>query len=379
MKKLVALGLSVVMIFSLVIVNTSATENSSNIPFIEEYALNFMRTSQNDDDIELLTVKEMYDLDDNITGYYVLFQKDATPAGYVLISMLVEGNPVVDFALEGAGIFESNNNALLGKAQAKLVYTGPDCIFFDNGTNFLYSVMDRTSVNKTAVEKNYQQYIKSIDRATVLSGDGSIYDGVIDWSDAGLDTSSVFKINDFGAGTDYWKMETFSGGGVCAPTAGTNILWYWGFGRGASSVTSKVSNISGNLNKASHIFDVLYDGMGTTTIGGTWDTKVPDGYEEFFGESAGQGTWNYATISKSSSYNVYKDALDEQCPIHLQIRMNNNPFTTNGHDLFNFGYASGTDGTQYLFVMDGWNTYGRFVKYSYYPVVKGYKIWVNSN
>ena len=224
--------------------------------------------------------------------------------------------------------------------------------------------MDRTSVNKTAVEKNYQQYIKSIDRATVLSGDGSIYDGVIDWSDAGLDTSSVFKINDFGAGTDYWKMETFSGGGVCAPTAGTNILWYWGFGRGASSVTSKVSNISGNLNKASHIFDVLYDGMGTTTIGGTWDTKVPDGYEEFFGESAGQGTWNYATISKSSSYNVYKDALDEQCPIHLQIRMNNNPFTTNGHDLFNFGYASGTDGTQYLFGMDGWNTYGRFVKYS---------------
>lgn len=116
MKKLVALSLSVVMIFSLVIVNTSATENSSNIPFIEEYALNFMRTSQNDDDIELLTVKEMYDLDDNITGYYVLFQKDATPAGYVLISMLVEGNPVVDFALEGAGIFESNNNALLGKA-----------------------------------------------------------------------------------------------------------------------------------------------------------------------------------------------------------------------------------------------------------------------
>lgn len=46
MKKLVALSLSVVMIFSLVIVNTSATENSSNIPFIEEYALNFMRTSQ---------------------------------------------------------------------------------------------------------------------------------------------------------------------------------------------------------------------------------------------------------------------------------------------------------------------------------------------
>lgn len=66
MKKLVALSLSVVMIFSLVIVNTSATENSSNIPFIEEYALNFMRTSQNDDDIELLTVKEMYDLVNNI-------------------------------------------------------------------------------------------------------------------------------------------------------------------------------------------------------------------------------------------------------------------------------------------------------------------------
>lgn len=42
----------------------------------------------------------------------------------------------------------------------------------------------------------------------------------------------------------------------------------------------------------------------------------------------------------------------------------------------NFGYAKSTTGTQYLFVMDGWNTYGRFVKFNYYPYFFGYKIWV---
>ena len=42
----------------------------------------------------------------------------------------------------------------------------------------------------------------------------------------------------------------------------------------------------------------------------------------------------------------------------------------------NFGYAQSTTGTQYLYVMDSWRTYGRFVKFNYYPYFFGYKIWV---
>ena len=42
------------------------------------------------------------------------------------------------------------------------------------------------------------------------------------------------------------------------------------------------------------------------------------------------------------------------------------------------GYGESTKGTDYLFVMDGWYPYGRFVDFDYYPIVKGLAVWVGS-
>lgn len=64
------------------------------------------------------------------------------------------------------------------------------------------------------------------------------------------------------------------------------------------------------------------------------------------------------------------------CPIHLMLRFDDNSWARNMHDVFAIGYANSTSGTQYLLVMAGWNNHGRFVKYSYYGGIKGYKIWV---
>lgn len=72
----------------------------------------------------------------------------------------------------------------------------------------------------------------------------------------------------------------------------------------------------------------------------------------------------------------FKDALKDQCPVHLQLRFSNNPFATDGHDVFCFGFANSVNGEPYLFVMDGWENSGRFVKFRYFPVIKGYKIFV---
>lgn len=46
------------------------------------------------------------------------------------------------------------------------------------------------------------------------------------------------------------------------------------------------------------------------------------------------------------------------------------------HCVFAFGYAKSNTSTDYLFVMDGWNTGGKFVQYDYYDWVSGYKIYV---
>ena len=47
-----------------------------------------------------------------------------------------------------------------------------------------------------------------------------------------------------------------------------------------------------------------------------------------------------------------------------------------GHDVMTIGYGESTKGTDYLFVMDGWYPYGRFVDFDYYPIVKGLAVWV---
>jgi hypothetical protein len=47
--------------------------------------------------------------------------------------------------------------------------------------------------------------------------------------------------------------------------------------------------------------------------------------------------------------------------------------------MFAFGYANSTSGENYIFVMDGWNNYGRFVKFNYYPYFYETKIWIKGD
>ena len=70
-------------------------------------------------------------------------------------------------------------------------------------------------------------------------------------------------------------------------------------------------------------------------------------------------------------------AIDNDCPIHTMLR-NENIFST-GHDVMTFGYGESNRGVKYLFVMDGWYDYGRFVYFDYYPIVKGIKVWVGED
>lgn len=117
--------------------------------------------------------------------------------------------------------------------------------------------------------------------------------------------------------------------------------------------------------------------MLTNNSGGTWDPLVLNGYQKYFQTIPQQGgIWNYRYITYSNGYSAFVNALKDNCPIHLMLRFDDNSWARNMHDVFAIGYANSTSGTQYLLVMAGWNNHGRFVKYSYYGGIKGYKIWV---
>lgn len=378
MKRFLAFLLSITLCISLAIPAFAAdsTSNSNIIPDteVQNYALHFMTASQNNDNIIIDDFIHLYAPNNQLTGYYVTFTNGGTPAGYILLSLISGEDPIVEFAFEGTGPLTTgsahkevmaitNSTSANTEQESKILYTGAGQLYVPTQQNTLYSIYD-------------QEYVSAVSR--ISSNDKvDIYDGIIDWSEANIDSNSQFKINNFGAGTDYWLMTDFSSGGVCTPTAATNVLWYWGKQRGCSSVMDKVSSSNSDSEKAKAIFDTLFNAMGTDTEDGTYDSKIPNGYKTFFGEASGKGTWSYQKISNGSSYSTYQTALKDHCPIHLVLHTKNGIFDKgSGHCVMNFGYAQSTTGTQYLFVMDGWNTYGRFVKFNYYPYFFGYKISV---
>ena len=371
MKKLLTLLLSLALFIPLSISAFAAddTTNSNIISDdeVQSYALNFMTTSQSNENITIDNFIHLYDTTDQLTGYYITFSNHETPAGYILLSLISDENPIVEFSFEGTGPLYTNSVSTSvmsitddisnNNANSKILYTGPGQLYIETHDNTLYSLYD-------------QKYIPLTSFISSCADKVNLYDGIINWNQASI-KGTPYKITNFGAGTDYYLMTDFSKGNVCTPTAATNVLWYWGQQRGCSSVMNKCSS------NAVTIFNILSNAMGTDTTLGTPDNKILNGYQTFFGESAGNGTWSYKKISNGSSYSTYQAALNNNCPIHLVLHTNDSPSDKGkGHCVMTFGYAGSTAGSKYLFVMDGWNTYGRFVKFNYYPYFWGYKIWV---
>lgn len=106
----------------------AASSQEKTVEEIELYALNFMSKSQPGHDIQIHTMDPMYDMDDNITGYYVTFIRDGIPAGYILISFLHAGSPVVELSLDGLGIMENaSKTRMFTDTEKNTVYrTGSD-------------------------------------------------------------------------------------------------------------------------------------------------------------------------------------------------------------------------------------------------------------
>ena len=110
--------------------------------------------------------------------------------------------------------------------EAQIIFRGPEQIYLPVEGDTYYSVYTR----------------EEIELETEIAPYKSAMDGIYDWSVAKIVNSSVFKIKNFGSGTDYKAMDYFDFSNKnCSPTAGTNIMWYWGKQRGSVQVMSRVS------------------------------------------------------------------------------------------------------------------------------------------
>ena len=112
------------------VISVSTSEKSEEE--IEEYALHFMQGAQPEREIKVLGMCPLYELDEKLTGYYVLFLRDGEPSGYILISFLHVGTPVVDLAFDGLDIFDDIQDVQMYADTEKVKYLGSDEFYVKN-------------------------------------------------------------------------------------------------------------------------------------------------------------------------------------------------------------------------------------------------------
>ena len=381
MKKVLCLALSFVMLLSVSSPAFAANVSEMTVQEASEYvALPFMQNSL-DEDVEISATTPLYDLENNISAYCVSFELNGNPNGYVLISLIHPENPIVEFSFEGIGLVETITDKRISKSantmlppviapnDSKIYYLGAGALFVGNpNTGSVYNVFDGETYETLNLQQNYEKYLSSI---AVYRNDVIIANGILDYADASIDSDSVVEIVDFGNGSDYWLMNQFSSGNVCSPTCATNVLWYWGVQRGYDWVV-KNGNKTG-FDLADGLFTAMSLQMSTVPSLGTLNIFIKGAYTSFI---SFRGSNYSVDVLTDNDYSDFTAAVDDDCPVHTMLR-NESLFST-GHDVMTFGYGESTSGTEYLYVIDGWYDYGRFVDFDYFPIVKGIKVEVGA-
>ena len=127
---------------------------------IGQGALEFMRKSQNDALIEIDCIQPYCDFEGNTTAYCVSFNNGNTEAGYVLISLITYGSPIVDFAFEGHGPnayvkAQTRSENIQNDKENNYIYLGPDSFFYRQSDNNFISLFSGQKVNIELIEKIY--------------------------------------------------------------------------------------------------------------------------------------------------------------------------------------------------------------------------------
>lgn len=146
----------------------------------------------------------------------------------------------------------------------------------------------------------------------------------------------------------YSDMSDFMSGGVCAPTAATNLCRYW-FCRDYK----KYSKLKYNDNWK-NTFNQFYSLMSTSTSNGTLDSNVATAYVKYFNNRnlKCSASLHYGTFSGQSVINE----INNNRPCHLILH---NHETYKDHSVVAIGYIQYKyrfSNRNYINIVDGWSS-----------------------
>lgn len=309
----------------------------------------------------------MYDLAGNISSYYFsLSDENGGAAGYIIIGSNPSYAPVVEYATSG---YFYPAEALETEDATTIYYTGGMDYLIGNGETYMDvssfgDVVEATeevngNVSMYSVEDYSDEWEmwKNILAAPVPASNPPTSGGAItkpDNYEAGYQTKNAKNIT--GYGLTYKTMDDFDSSNHCAPTAATNIMYYW-YNRSSSTYGSLRKDNDSTWVATFNRFHAL---MGTTDTGGTLNANLKDAYITYY-EDAGFNP--SVTYYSSASWNNMKIEIDNNYPFHMMVQGH---YYYGNHSIVGVGYEEYKHSTfsysRYIRVVDGWtSSSGRFV------------------
>lgn len=175
-----------------------------------------------------------------------------------------------------------------------------------------------------------------------------------DTYETGYQTKSGKNIT--GYGLTYKVMDNFDASNHCAPTAATNIMYYW-YNRSSSAYSALRKDGDSTWNATFNRFHSL---MGTTDNNGTPNANLKDAYTTYYKDA---GFSPSVTYYSSAAWSNMKTELDNNYPFHIIVQGH---YMYGNHSMVAVGYEEYKHSTlsysRYIRVVDGWiSSSGRFI------------------
>ncbi len=303
-------------------------------------------------------ITALFDSNDNINSYYIELISNNNKCGYVIISAEKYNNILEYSCCEESFLLQSKNELekeySVNKNEQKIYYLGGINYaigYYDNNRNKKYfdvSTSNINEINKEELDKIYaSNKNNSKDSPPDSEGDGFITDP--NKYESGYDSSKSKNVKNWNL--KYKIMSDFSDGGVCAPTAATNCMFYW-----YSRDNKKYKKLLNSTWKKT--FNSIKTYMKTTKKDGTKDSMVTTGYTKYLSSKG----FNYSIKFHEGTHDG-KDLIgeiDKNRPCHLIVH---NHYKYSDHSVLAVGYQQyiyehwyGDNYETYIRIADGWTS-----------------------
>lgn len=267
-----------------------------------------------------------YNIDNIINGYIVSLDTENISTGYIQIVSEGVSMQIISFSLEGEHHTSTlNNNELYYLGNLKFAYKTNDTNYKLLTNEEVYFTLEDLEEMATDVVIKRSKSVTPYNAHTLVSN---------------FQTATMVKVGDFSGYNEH-----------CSPTAGTNLINYWGSCRG---MTNLLKN-NGTTMTNTQIFQRLYTLMGTDATG-TARTKIVSGIKSYMNERSIFPQIAYSSTGKLF-FEQYIQGINTNTPLILSLDASTDHGYGN-HSVFGVGYLG-----IYAIIIDGWSTGLTYINY----------------